>query len=183
VFLKAAAVTNPAFKMTFGNMSEVVFLLLLPWFLKKWGVKWVVVAGMCAWIVRYALFAAGAPDAVAWMILGGILLHGLCYDFVYIAGQIYLDRVASPAIRARAQGLFVLVSYGVGQGIGTLAAGYVFNHTVTGQGQEALLQWQHFWIIPVVFASMVTAVFLLGLKNKEQDKDTPAAQEQAPVLS
>lgn len=167
VFLKTAAIANPAFKMTFGNMSEAVFLLLMPWFLAKLGVKWVVVVGMFAWLLRYSLFALGAPEVVTWMILGGILLHGLCYDFVYIAGQIYLDRMASPAIRAQAQGLFVLVSYGIGQGLGTLGAGYVFNNTVTGQGKEALEQWQHFWIIPIIFASIVTVAFLFGSRTRK----------------
>lgn len=167
VFLRAAEIPNPAFRMTFGNMSEIIFLLLMPWFFLRLGVKWVVIIGMSAWILRYALFALGAPDAIVWMIMTGIILHGICYDFVYIAGQIYLDQMASPEIRAQAQGLFVLVSYGIGQGLGTLAAGWVFNNIVTGEGTEALAQWQIFWIIPVIFASLVTAGFALGSGKKE----------------
>lgn len=165
VFLRAADIPNPAFKMTFGNMSEAVVLLLMPWFLVRLGVKWVVVIGMCAWILRYSLFALGAPEAITWMIITGILLHGVCYDFVYIAGQIYLDKMASPTIRAQAQGLFVFVSYGIGQGLGTLAAGWVFNHIVTAEGDEVLLQWREFWILPVLFASVVTIGFLLASRN------------------
>jgi len=165
VFLNAADIPNPAFKMTFGQMSEVLFLLLLPWFFVRLGVKWVLLIGMSAWVVRYGLFAIGAPDAVTWMILIGILLHGVCYDFVYIAGQIYIDRKASPVIRAQAQGLFVLVSYGVGQGLGTLVAGWIFNSIVAGQAGQPLAQWQLFWIVPVVFATLVTVLFAAGFKE------------------
>ena len=85
---------------------------------------------MLAWVCRYALFAVAAPDAIEWMIMVGILLHGCCYDFVYVAGQIYIDKKATPEIRAQAQGLFVLVSYGVGQGLGALAAGSIFNSII-----------------------------------------------------
>jgi nucleoside transporter len=176
VFLKTADVENPAFKMTFGNMSEVIFLLLMPWFLSRLGVKWVVVAGMCAWLLRYILFAAGAPDAITWMLIGGILLHGLCYDFVYIAGQIYLDRMATPDIRAQAQGLFVFASYGVGQGLGTLGAGWLFNTTITGQGKEALEQWQQFWLVPIIFASVVTIAFLFGSRKNKQNNELQTTQ-------
>jgi nucleoside transporter len=165
VFLRDAGVANPAFKMTFGQMSEVVFLLLLPWFFLRMGVKGVLTAGMLAWIARYALFAVGAPDAVAWMLIAGICLHGPCYDFVYVAGQIYIDRRATPAIRAQAQGLFVLATYGVGQGLGTLAAGWIFNSIMTG-GAPTLEQWQIFWVYPLVFAIVVTALFVAGFREE-----------------
>lgn len=182
VFLRAAEIPNPAFKMTFGNMSEALFLLMMPWFLIRLGVKWVVVIGMCGWVLRYALFALGAPEAVTGMIITGILLHGICYDFVYIAGQIYLDKMAAPSIRAQAQGLFVFASYGVGQGLGTLAAGWLFNTTVTGSGSVALGQWQSFWIVPVIFASVVTAAFILGSKQKKLSrKHELIIQEDVPV--
>ena len=166
VFLSAADIPNPAFRMTFGNMSEILFLILMPWFLIRLGVRWVVIAGMSAWVVRYTLFALGAPDAVEWMIMTAIILHGICYDFVYIAGQIYLDRMAPPEVRAQAQGLFVLVSYGIGQGLGTLAAGWVFGTIVTGEDQEALRQWQTFWVLPVLFGSLVTVLFAFGSRSK-----------------
>ncbi len=91
VFLADARVADPGFKMTFGQMSEVLFLLLLPWFFKRFGVKGVLLTGMLAWIVRYSLFALGAPDGVTWMLILGVCLHGPCYDFVYVAGQVYID--------------------------------------------------------------------------------------------
>jgi nucleoside transporter len=164
VFLQSAHIANPAFKMTFGQMSEIFFLLILPWFFARFGLKWVLLSGMLAWVCRYALFAYAAPDAIGWMIMAGIVLHGCCYDFVYVAGQIYIDKKATPEIRAQAQGLFVLVSYGVGQGLGTLAAGAIFNNIMGNS--SSLLQWQHFWIIPLYFAAIVTLLFVLGFRNE-----------------
>jgi MFS family permease len=123
--------------MTFGQMSEVLFLVLMPWFFRRLGIKWVMVLGLLAWALRYALFAFGATDAVMGMLIAGILLHGACYDFVYVASQVYIDQKASAAIRAQAQGFFVLVSYGVGQGLGTLAAGWIFN-SIMGDGEPTL---------------------------------------------
>ncbi len=165
VFLNAADIADPAFKMTFGQMSEIAFLLLLPWFFLKFGVKRVLVIGMTAWVVRYGLFLFGAMGAPTAFILLGILLHGICYGFVYIAGQIYIDRVASPTIRAQAQGLFVLVTYGVGQGLGTLVAGGVFNSVVTG---EALQEWQLFWLMPLAFAAFVTLLFSFFFREEPE---------------
>jgi nucleoside transporter len=166
VFLRDANISSPAFKMTFGQMSEVIFLLMLPWFFLRLGVKGVLVAGMSAWILRYALFAVGAPDAIAWMLILGICLHGPCYDFVYVAGQVYIDRKAAAAIRAQAQGLFVLATYGVGQGLGTLAAGWIFNAIMPETGGAASLQqWQLFWIFPLAFAVIVTVMFVIGFRE------------------
>jgi nucleoside transporter len=164
VFLQSAHIANPGFKMTFGQMSEIIFLLILPWFFARFGLKWVLLTGMLAWTCRYALFAAAAPDVIGWMIMTGILLHGCCYDFVYVAGQIYIDKKAPPEIRAQAQGLFVLVSYGVGQGLGALAAGSIFNR-IMSHG-SSLQQWQQFWIIPLLFAAFVTVLFVFGFREK-----------------
>lgn len=167
VFMRDAGIANPAFRMTFGQMSEVVFLLLLPLFFKRFGVKRVLMLGMLAWILRYALFAFGATDAIVWMIMTGILLHGACYDFVYVAGQVYMDKLAAPAIRAQAQGLFVLISYGVGQGLGTLAAGWVFHSLMREPGDAVLENWQLFWLFPLGFALIVTALFAFGFRDKK----------------
>ncbi len=164
VFLQSAGIANPAFKMTFGQMSEIVFLLVLPLFFARFGIKWVLLTGMLAWATRYALFALAAPGAVGWMIMAGILLHGCCYDFVYVAGQIYIDKKATPDIRAQAQGLFVIVSYGVGQGLGTLAAGGIFN-SIMADG-ISLYNWQHFWTIPLLFSAVVTILFIFGFREK-----------------
>lgn len=172
VFMRDAGIANPAYRMTFGQMSEVLFLLILPFCFSRFGVKRVLLAGMIAWILRYSLFAIAAPSAISSLIMVGIILHGVCYDFVYVAGQVYLDRKATPAIRAQAQGLFVLVTYGVGQGLGTLAAGWIFNSLMPATG-STLDQWQTFWIFPLVFAIIVTVVFALGFREKASTR--PAA--------
>jgi len=164
VFLQSAGIANPGFKMTFGQMSEIFFLLILPWFFARFGLKWVLLTGMLAWVCRYALFAYAAPDAIGGMIMAGILLHGCCYDFVYVAGQIYIDKKATPEIRAQAQGLFVLVSYGLGQGLGALGAGAIYNR-IMGNG-SSLIQWRQFWIIPLIFAAVVTVLFVFGFREK-----------------
>ena len=99
---------------------------------RRLGVKWMLVVGMAAWVVRYALFASAAPNAVFWMIALGILLHGICYDFFFVTGQIYIDKKSTPAIRGQAQGFFVLVTYGVGMLIGAQIAGNVYNRFLAG---------------------------------------------------
>jgi nucleoside transporter len=174
LFLHDAGIASPAFKMTFGQMSEVVCLVLLPWFFMKLGLKAVFVTGMLAWVVRCTLFALGAPDAVAWMLILAICLHGPCYDFVYIAGQIYIDRKATPATRAQTQGLFVLATYGVGQAVGTLASGWLFNTMMPG-GVTTLPQWQMFWFLPLGFAVLVTTLFVFGFRDDAPSTKTAVA--------
>jgi MFS family permease len=111
---------------------------------------------------------------VEWMLILGVCLHGPCYDFVYVAGQVYVDRKASPAIRAQAQGLFVLATYGIGQGVGTLAAGWIFNAIMPATaGAATLAQWQTFWIVPLVFAVIVTTLFLAGFREEPPAANAP----------
>jgi len=167
VFLKAASISNPAFKMTFGQMSEVIFLLLLPWFFRRLGIRWVMILGLLAWSLRYGLFALGAPDAIVWMIITGIVLHGACYDFVYVASQVYIDKRATPEIRAQAQGFFVLISYGVGQGLGALTSGWIYNSIMKGGDSATLQQWQSFWAVPLLFSVVVTILFTLGFRDSK----------------
>ena len=157
---------KPGSTMTFGQMSEVFFLLALPWFFARLGVKGVLLTGMIAWIVRYSLFLFAAPGAIAWMLVLAVCLHGPCYDFVYVAGQVYIDRKASARVRAQAQGLFVLATYGVGQGLGTYAAGEIFNRVVAGtSGAAALPHWQTFWMFPLAFALVVLVLFVFGFRE------------------
>ena len=113
-FLNAIGVTNAAGKMTMGQMSEMVFMLLMPWFFQRLGVKQMLLVGMAAWVARYILFAYGNNDALVWMLYLGILLHGICYDFFFVTGQIYVDQKAPPHVRAAAQGFITFVTYGVG---------------------------------------------------------------------
>ena len=111
--------------MSYGQMSEIFFMCVMPFFFARLGVKWMLAAGMLAWVIRYALFAFGAPSQVRWMIIGGILLHGICYDFFFVTGQIYTDQAAPKEIRAQAQGLLVLFTLGLGMAIGANVAGRI----------------------------------------------------------
>jgi len=171
LFLRSAHIPDPGFKMTFGQMSEVIFLLLMPWFFKRLGIKWVLILGLFAWVLRYGLFALASPTGVAWMLLAGILMHGACYDFVYVASQVYIDQNVAPQFRAQAQGFFVLVSYGVGQGLGTLGAGWIFN-SIMGGGEASLEQWQTFWTIPLVFSAVVAVMFAFGFNEAVSQRST-----------
>jgi nucleoside transporter len=123
--VQQAGVADVAAKMTFGQMSEILFMLLMPLFFKRLGVKWMMLVGMGAWVLRYALFSIGAPDGVQWMMIGGILLHGICYDFFFVTGQIYTDQVAGPKIRGQAQGLLAMLTLGLGMLIGAQSAGII----------------------------------------------------------
>jgi nucleoside transporter len=126
-FVDAAGLESPAFKMSFGQMSEIFFMLVMPLFFVRLGVKWMLFVGMLAWVIRYALFALGADGGVAWMVIGGIVLHGICYDFFFVTGQIYTDRVAPKEIRGQAQGMLVLFTIGLGMLIGAQIAAVVEN--------------------------------------------------------
>ena len=116
--------------MSYGQMSEIFFMLVMPFFFARLGIKKMLAVGMLAWVARYALFAMGAPDEIRWMIIAGVVLHGICYDFFFVTGQIYTDRVAAKPIRAQAQGLLVFFTLGLGMAIGAKVAGhYEAEHT------------------------------------------------------
>lgn len=170
LFLEAAKVKNIAATQTLGQMSEMLFMLAMPLLFRRLGVKWMLVVGMGAWVVRYALFAAAAPSAVFWMIALGILLHGVCYDFFFVTGQIYVDKKSTAAIRGQAQGFFVLVTYGVGMLIGAQAAGNVYNRfLVPGATSLSLPQWNQFWWLPAGFALVVMLFFALMFNDRVAD--------------
>jgi MFS family permease len=141
-------------------------MLLMPFFFKRLGVKWMLGVGMFAWVLRYALFALGAPDQVTFMIILGIALHGICYDFFFVTGQIYVDKKSTSNIRGQAQGLLVLVTYGVGMFIGAQVAGTVFNAFLGDNDTLALEQWYQFWWIPAIFAAVVMVIFLITFNDK-----------------
>lgn len=121
--VQLAGIEDVTQAMSYGQVSEIVFMLLMPLFFRRLGVKWMLAIGMLAWVVRYALFAIGTPDSVIWMMYGGIILHGICYDFLFVTGQIYTDMAARKEIRAQAQGLLVLFTLGLGMLIGARVAG------------------------------------------------------------
>jgi nucleoside transporter len=171
LFLGAAGVTNIAGTQTIGQMSEVGFMLLMPFFFARLGVKWMLIVGMLAWAARYALFALGAPEQVQWMVIGGIALHGVCYDFFFVTGQIYVDKKSSPSVRGQAQGMLVLVTYGVGMLIGAQIAGITYNHFLQGATALTPAQWQAFWWIPAGFAVGVLVIFALLFRDRGVESD------------
>jgi MFS family permease len=140
----------------------------MPLFFVRLGVKWMLAAGMFAWALRYALFALGAPHLVMWMIITGIALHGICYDFFFVAGQIYVDKKASAQIRGQAQGLIIFVTYGVGMLVGAQIAGTVYNSFLGTAPALTLENWQSFWWIPASFAVVVLIIFVLLFKDKQK---------------
>ena len=166
LYLEAARVKNIAATQTLGQMSETLFMLAIPVMFARLGVKWMLVAGMAGWVVRYLLFSAGAPDAVYWMIALGILLHGICYDFFFVTGQIYMDKKSTAAIRGQAQGFFVFVTYGVGMLIGAQVAGNVYNRFLAGAPTLSLDQWRDFWMLPAGFAAVVMLFFALAFSDR-----------------
>jgi nucleoside transporter len=161
LYLGAAGVTKIAATQTLGQMSETIFMLLMPLMFLRLGVKKMLMVGMGAWVLRYVLFALAAPNAVFWLIVLGVLLHGPCYDFFFVTGQIYVDKKSTPAIRGQAQGFLVLVTYGVGMLIGAQVAGRVFNSFLGTATSLTLEQWGKFWMFPAAFAAGVLIFFAL----------------------
>jgi nucleoside transporter len=165
LYLGAAGVKKIAATQTLGQMSETVFMLLMPLMFMRLGVKKMLMVGMGAWVLRYALFALAAPSAVFWMIVLGVALHGPCYDFFFVTGQIYVDKKSTPAIRGQAQGFLVLVTYGVGMLIGAQVAGRVYNSFLGTATSLTLEQWRSFWIFPAAFAAAVLIFFAAFFKT------------------
>jgi nucleoside transporter len=182
-FLNATTLENENFRMAFGQMSELLLMVAMPLGFAYLGTKWVLVVGMGAWALRYALFALGAPDSVAWMIMLGIILHGVCFDFFFVAGQIYVDKKAPSDIRGQAQGFIVWVTYGIGMFIGTAFGGWVvFNNTVTAsEPQEQLPQYQTFWWIWAALALVVMIGFAILFNDREVDAKTESSTAEAPA--
>lgn len=174
IFLGDAGFNNIAASLTIGQMSEALFMVLIPAMFVRLGVKWMLAAGMLSWILRYALFALGAPEPTTWMILAGIALHGICYDFFFVTGQIYVDKKASANIRGQAQGLIVLITYGVGMLIGAQVAGKVYNVFLGTATSLSLNQWFDFWWIPAIFAAAVLLFFIVFFNDQVIDEKVTA---------
>ncbi len=164
IFLNEAGMKNAAGNMTFGQISEVGFMLLLPLFFKKYGLKLTLLVGMLAWTLRYVLFAYGDAGEGIWMLFFGILLHGICYDFFFVSGQIYTDQKAGETVKSAAQGLITLATYGVGMLIGFSLAGKIYNsYALEGGGHD----WKMIWIIPACIAFIVMALFAWRFKDEK----------------
>ncbi len=164
LYLNELGMEAAAAKMSLGQVSEVGFMVLMPLFFRRLGVKWMLFVGMVAWIIRYALFTAGDMDSLVWMLYGGIILHGVCYDFFFVTGQIYVDNKADKKIRASAQSFIALLTYGVGLAIGSGLSGQVVDIFT----ENGVKDWTAIWITPCVLAAAVTLLFVLTFKSDDK---------------
>jgi nucleoside transporter len=164
LFLNHAGMENAAGNMTFGQVSEVFFMLLLPVFLKRFGLKTTLLVGMAAWAIRYLLFAYGDAGQGVWMLFSGILLHGICYDFFFVSGQIYTDYKAGEKVKSSAQGLITLATYGVGMLVGFWLAGVIYDSYADASGGH---DWKMIWMIPAAIAVVVMLIYAFLFKNEK----------------
>jgi nucleoside transporter len=176
-FLTEVGVTNAEAKQTLGQMSEIGFMLVMPWFFVRLGIKKMMLIGMLAWAVRYVLFAYGDAGALVWMFYAGILLHGICYDFFFVTGQIYVDKKASVHIRGAAQGFIAFVTLGVGMFVGSYIAGWVVDNYSYLTGAQTLHNWTPVWLIPAAMSAGVLLLFAAFFNPKL--RESPAASAAA----
>ncbi len=187
-FFTNIGMENVTGKMAIGQISETLFLLMIPIFFKRFGFKKTILAGMFAWVLRYFLFAYGNAGELTFLLILGIALHGICYDFFFVSGQIYTDSKAGEKYKSSAQGLITLATYGIGQLIGFWVAGYVSKYysalapvklekgvTLTAEETAARIAqygnfWQHVWIVPAIIAGIVAVLFMLFFKNDAKTK-------------
>ncbi|MGD1944703.1 MAG: MFS transporter [Croceivirga sp.] len=163
-FLSEIGMENPTGKMTIGQASEVLFMILLPVFFTKFGFKKTILVGMLAWMIRYLLFAYGNANELTFMLILGIALHGISYDFFFVSGQIYTDTKAGEQYKSAAQGLITLATYGVGMLIGFWIAGKIADMYLLAEGNHI---WESIWMYPALFAAVVFALFALIFKNEK----------------
>jgi nucleoside transporter len=162
-FLTEIEVANATGIQTLGQMSEVAFMLLVPFFLKRFGMKMTLLIGMLAWAARYVLFAYGNAGELVFMLILGIALHGVCYDFFFVSGQVFTDSKAGPRYKSAAQGLITLATYGVGMLIGFWVAGQLTDAFAIGPGEH---DWRSIWLYPAAFAGVVAVLFGVLFKNE-----------------
>jgi nucleoside transporter len=155
-------------KMSLGQASEVIFMLILPLAFTRLGVKKILIIGLVAWIIRFVFFGYGTPDVSAWMLYTAILLHGVCYDFFFVTGMIYTDNKAGEKIKSQAQGLLSFATYGIGMFIGSVIAGKAKDlYTVNGD-----TNWTNVWLVPAAIAAVVLILFILFFSDKKTQTTT-----------
>jgi nucleoside transporter len=168
IFLNEIGVTKAAGKMTMGQMSEAIFLFLMPFFFLRLGVKKMLLIGMLAWVIRYLCFGFGDAGNGIWLLYTGIILHGICYDFFFVSGQIYTDQKAGEKIRSSAQGMITLATYGLGMLIGFWIAGLIADHYKTADGHG----WKNIWMIPAGIAAVILLFFAAFFKDSKKAEIT-----------
>jgi nucleoside transporter len=168
LFLNELHVGDVAFKMSFGQISELAFMVTLPWFFRRLGVKYTLMLGMLAWVLRYICFGAGNSTSLVWLLYAGIVMHGICYDFFFVTGQVYVDQKAPQALRAAAQGLITFITYGIGMFVGSWICGRVVDaYATTSAAGEVAHRWFSVWLVPAIASAAVLIFFWLGFSNKE----------------
>lgn len=178
LFLNEVGLENAAGKMTMGQASEVIFMILMPLLFRRMGVKWMIAVGMLAWTARYVLFAYGDVDpALVWMLYVGIVLHGICYDFFFVAGQIYANRKAPESLKNSVQAMMTLGTYGVGMLIGSFVSGWIVS-AFTVDGVE---DWQTIWLLPASMALVVLVFFVLTFRDDRKASVADAEVARAEV--
>lgn len=168
--LTDAGMQNVENKMSLGQASEVIFMLLIPLAFRRFGVKWMLAIGLVAWIIRFIFFGYGNAATSEWMLYAAILLHGVCFDFFFVTGQIYTDMKAGQRIKSQAQGLISLATYGLGMAIGSKLAGLVTDRYTLG----GIKDWTSIWMVPAVIAAVVLVLFVL-IFREEKTADRPVA--------
>ncbi len=164
LYLNEAGMKDVTSNMTFGQFSEAFFILLIPFFFRRLGVKWMIILGMIAWTLRFLCFGYGNADTLLWVLFAGILLHGVCFDFFFVTGQIYTDSKAGLQIQSQAQGMITMATYGIGMWIGTLLSGYVKDYFTSGD----VVNWKDVWMVPAGIALFVFVLFLLFFKDNQR---------------
>ncbi len=163
-FLTELGMENSTGKMALGQVSEVLFLVALPFFFSRFGLKKTLAVAMLAWVLRYLLFAFGDTHSGNWMLLSGIILHGICYDFFFVSGQIYTDAHAGKKFKSAAQGLITLATYGIGMLVGFWLAGQISNYYLLESG---LHDWKSIWLIPAGISALVSLFFMIVFKAEK----------------
>ena len=169
-YLNDIGVVNAAGKMTLGQMSEVALMLLMPVVFRLLSVRGILLAGLLAWTIRYVLLAYGDPGPGVWMFYVAILLHGICYDFFFVTGQLYTDQEAPAHLRSTAQGFITFVTYGVGMLIGSLLSGSALDYFTTTTGTTVVRNWSGFWLSSALmsFAIMLLVLFFFQSSRRIQ---------------
>ncbi len=168
--LTESNMTNVENKMSLGQVSEVLFMLLIPFALSKFGIKKMLIVGLIAWIIRFVCFGYGDGISSEWMLYLAIILHGVCYDFFFVTGQIYTDNKAGEKIKNSAQGLITLATYGIGMGIGSILSGKVLDKYTTKVGEVSTHDWTAVWMVPAAISAVVLVIFIVVFKDNTRAK-------------